>query len=239
MSDYDRFKLGNVEFPVADSPFVGALEKLDPALYAALAFYKAVLVQHLGAYFDALATAAGLPDLVGKVVAEAVGYDPLPYLTAAQYKFPLLALYRTEEQIVDKTVAWYRSNQSWTLVYALPPLTAAQANQVVHVLKAVRAIILDRTEQGYDPSYLSGKEVWKDSGVAEIAVKTARYGAIPDLSAQIFFPALELQLSVAEQEDKTPGLDTFAGIDATIAVSNGTPAEDLDVAEIAWENVTP
>lgn len=239
MSDYGRFKLGGVEFPVSASPFVASRTALDPILSAALAFYKAMLEKHLGAYFDAMVTEAGMSDYVGKIVAEMIGYDPTPYLTASQYKFPLLALYRTEEDVEDHTVSWYKTDQSWTLIYVLPTLTAAQANKIVHILKGVRAVIVDRTIQGYDPDYQSGAEVWSACGVMEIGVSKARYGAIPDLTTNLHFPALELTIKCVEREQKNPGLDTLEGIDATIATSNGNPDDDLTVAEIAWENVTP
>lgn len=239
MSDYERFKLGGVEYPVAASPFVAARAKLDPILEAALAFYKAMLETHLGDYFDAMMTDASMPDYVGKIVAEMVGYDPTPYLQASQYKFPLMALYRTEEDVEDHTVAWYKAEQKWTLLYVLPTLTAAQANRVIHILKGVRAVIVDRTIQGYDPTYQSGVEVWKDSGVMQIGVSTARYGTIPDLATNLQFPALELSIECIEREQKNPGLDDMSGLDADVNVSNGNPDDDVTVAQISWENVTP
>lgn len=244
MSDYGRFKLGGVEFPVSDSPFVASRTALDPILSAALDFYKAMLEKHLGDYFDAMVTDANLTDAnggtyVGKIVAEMIGYDPIPYLQASQYKFPLLALYRTEEDVEDHTVAWYKTTQKWTLLYVLPTLSAAQANKIVHILKGVRAVIVDRTIQGYDPDYLSGAEVWADCGVMEIGVSKARYGAIPDLSTNLQFPALELTIECIEREQKNPGLDNLEGIDANIDVSNGEPSEDVTTAQISWENVTP
>lgn len=234
MADYGKFQLGGVVYPVEDSPFIKALPKLDPPIYKALVYYKAMLEKHLGAYFDALVTDAGMADYAGKIVAEYVGYDPAPYLQAAQYKFPLLALYRTEEEVKDHTVAWYKAQSQWTLLYVLPTLTAAQANQVVHILKGIRAVIADRTIQGYDPDYNSGEEVWETAGVMSIGITTARYGTIPDLSTNILFPALELTMNVEEREEKNPGLDTFSGIDGEVKVSDGTPANEVTVAEFEW-----
>lgn len=239
MSDYERFKLGGVEYPVPASPFVDARTALDPILSAALDFYKAMLETHLGDYFDAMVTDANMVDYVGKIVAEMVGYDPTPYLQASQYKFPLMALYRTEEDVEDHTVAWYKASQKWTFLYVLPTLTAAQANRVIHILKGVRAVIVDRTIQGYDPTYQTGVEVWKDSGVMQIGVTKARYGTIPDLATNLQFPALELSIECIEREQKNPGLDDMSGLDADIDVSNGDPVDDVNVAQIAWENVTP
>lgn len=237
--DYERFKLGAVEYPVIVSPLVGARERLDPPLNAALLFYVAMLQKHLGPYFDALCTSISKTDLVGKVVAEYVGIDPLPYMTSAAYKFPLLAVYRVEEDINERTVNWYQAQGKWTCLYILPPLDAAQASQLVHILKAVRAIIVDRTEQGYDPSYLSGAEVWKVAGISSIGVTSVKYGGVPQLDTNLRFPAIEISIAVDEREEKNPGLLTLEGLDAVVSTANGDPDDDLTVAEITWENVTP
>lgn len=234
--DYGRFKRGGVEYPLVASPFVQARERIDPPLHAALAYWKAMIEKHAGAYFNALVTAAGLADLSGKVVAEAIGYDPLPYFTAAQYRLPLLAVFRTEEKFEPQTVAWYKSVGDWTLLYILPTLTAAQANALVHFLKAVSAIIVDRTEQGYDPDYQSGAEVWGLSGISEIGVVSAEYGAIPQLETNLRFPTCKLALIVEEREQKNPGLDQLGGLDGSIRAANGDPAQDVPVAEFTWEN---
>lgn len=239
MADYGTFKFGAVTFPVPASPLVRSLEALDPPVHAALAFYKAMLEKHLGAYFDAIVTSAGLADYAGKIVAEAIGYDPAPYLTTAQYKFPLLAIYRTEEEPSEHTANWFKSASAWTVLYVLPPLTAAQAAQVVHILKGVRAVVLDRTEQGYDPDYLAGALVWEAAGVMKIGVSRVRYGTVPSFDAKLYFPAVELTIAVEEREQKNPDLVELEGLDGEVATSNGTPADDQTVAEIAWENVTP
>lgn len=237
--DYASFQLGAVQYPVIASPFVGARERLDPPLHAALSYYVAMLNKHLGPYFDALVTAIGKPELVGKVVAEHVGIDPLPYMTATAYKFPLLAVYRTEEEINERTVSWYQAQGKWTCLYILPTLDAAQAASLVHVLKAVRAIIVDRTEQGYDPDYESGKEVWRDAGISKIGVASVKYGGVPQLDTNLRFPAIEITIAVDEREEKKPGLLTMEGLDAVVCQATGNPDDDLSVADITWENVTP
>lgn len=237
MADYSSFQVGNVVYPVPISPLVGARAALDPALNDVLAFYVAMIQGKLGAYFDALVTSISMPDLVGKIVAESVGYDPTPYMKAGTYKFPLLAIYRTEDETSEHTVAWYKNASSWTVLYVLPTLTAAQASQLTHVLKAVKAVITDRTIQGYDETYLSKKEVLKDAGIMSVSIGKARYGSIPELKTDLVFPALELSLVVDEREETSPGLEDFTRLDTEIAVSNGTPAEDLTVVE-TWEVMT-
>ena len=232
MPDYANFKLGGVEYPVSASPFVESLEKLDPPIFIALKYFKAMLEKHLGDYFDAAATAAGMPHLVGKIVAEVMGQDPIRYLQDAQEKLPWLALYRTEEEFKDHTASWYKSTSKWTLLYVLPPLSAGQAQQIIHILKGVRAVLLDRTIQGYDPDYNSGEEVWGTAGVMSIGIESARYGT-PNLGTDLFFPTLERTMVVEEREQKNPGLDDFTGLDGKIDVSDGDPINDVTVAEFS------
>lgn len=237
MSDYGRFKFGGVSFPIAPTPFVEARVALDPFLSTAIAFFKAMLDTHLGQYFAAMVTATDVANMTSTIVGEAIAYDPSPYLTLSQYKFPLLALYRVEEETTDHTVAWYKSASTYTMLYILPPLTAAQANRITSILKGVRSVIIDRTNQGYDPAYMGGAEVWGDAGIMSIGVTKARYGTIPDLAANIYFPALELTFACEERENESPGLDTLAGVDVEIDVSNGAPNDGVKVAEFTWENV--
>lgn len=235
MSDYGQFSVGGVSFPVDDSPFVASITALDPVLARALVFYKAMLETHLGAYFAAMVTDSGATNLSSSIVAETVGYDVTPYLTADQYKFPLLAMYSTEEEIKDHTVAWYKSTNKYVLLYVLPPLTAAQANKILPILKGIKSVIVDRTIQGYDPAYQNSLEVWADVGVMEIGVTNARYGALPNVTTNLTFPALELSIECQERENANPGLDTLSGLDTAIDVSNSTPADDITVAEFEWQ----
>lgn len=239
MADYGSFKVGAIEFPLAATPFVGAREKLDPPINGALAYFQAMLEKHMGAYFDALATQVGAIDLVGKVVAETVGYDPAPYLKESNFKFPLLAMFRTTEEHEDFTTSWYRTKSVMTVLYVLPPLDVAKYASLVYALRAARTVILDRTMQGYDPDYNAGEEVWETAGIAQITVDRARYGMMPSIEGNLSFPAVEISFTVDEQEDISPNLDDFDGIDATICVSDGDPANDVPVVEIAWDNVTP
>ena len=237
MADYSSFKFGAVTYPIPASPLVGARLALDPALDAMLAFYVAMIQDKLGAYFDALVPTIGLSDLVGKIVAESIGYDPTPFLKSGAYKFPLLAMYRTEDETNEHTVAWYKTSSSWAIIYVLPTLTAAQASSLVHILKGVRAVITDRTIQGYDQTYLDGKEVLLDAGIMSVSIGKARYGTIPELDTRLVFPALELTLIVDEREEASPNLEDLTRLDTDLDVSNGTPADDLNVSTV-WEEFT-
>jgi len=79
MADYGKFQLGGVVYPVEASPFVKALPKLDPPIYKALAFYKAMLVQHLGIYSDALSG--------GNNRATALSLNACPYLATSFFRY--------------------------------------------------------------------------------------------------------------------------------------------------------
>ncbi|MRG98213.1 hypothetical protein [Polyangium spumosum] len=238
MADYGEFKVGAVSYPVPASPVLPAKTVLDPALATALDYFKAVLNLHLGAYWDALVAQIGLSGLAGKLVAEAVTYDPALYLQEAQYRFPLLALYRVRGDIRDKTVAWYRLKTEWRLIFALPTLTAAQMLSMSPLLWSVLRVINDRTQQGYDPSYQNGALVFGDGGIASIAPDSYQFGHLVNPRTDLVFPTLEMSFQVEEREQLNPGLLPLGGIDTTLSVSQGTPDDEVTVVEVS-QDFTP
>ena len=223
------FRVGNFRAPLTASTANALLQDADPAIYTMLAFYKTMLEIHLGARFAAEAAAAGLVLPQGTapaVVGMAVPYDPVPYLQEAQYVFPVLALFAVEERAEEHTRHRFNTMASWRLVYALPPLTPSQLLKLVPILRAVHKVLLDRTEVGYDPAYLSGAVVAQLAGLEEYAIITTRYGTIRTLDSRTHYPALDMEIRAVEGNEQTdaPGviqpLESFAA-DVAVKDENG------------------
>lgn len=231
MSDPQGFKFGAFVAPLTAETTNGLLADADPALAGALAFYAEVLTVHLGARWDAEVTAANLPALVGKLTALAIPYDPLPYLTQAQLQPPYLALYVVSERSHEHTRNWQRTEADWRLTLVLPPLTPAQHLRLAPILRAAAKVIVDRTEQGYDPSVNGGALAWNAAGIDEIVVTEARYGTIQALKSELFFPAVEIDLTVCEQKYPTPGLKTITGLDGTVQSAGPSGTNALPIAD--------
>lgn len=230
MADYGQFKIGNVSFPL---PAIADPAKIvcDPALTATLNYFKAVLDIHLLSYWTAIFNNIGMIDIKDKIVTESITYDPALYMQESQYKFPLLSLFRTTEEYIEKTVHWYAIKSEWHFNFIMPPVTAAQMNTVAHIFKVIRSIILDRTEQGYDPNYLNGKEIFGDCGIAKIAITDGEFGHIINPKNDLNFPYLKLVFEVEEREQKNPGLDQLEGLDGYVKLSDEEASELVDLIE--------
>lgn len=241
VADYGRFRLGKVEYPLAAPASGTETATFDPALEEMRLFFVAMIQKHLGLAFDAIATDVGLTALAGNIVRESVTFDPTPFFKDFHAKLPLFALWRVEEDPAQHTVAWFKTGTIITAVYMLPPMSAAQASRLVHVLRGVRAVITNYTAQGYDPDYDNGREVWGDSGLMSLTLTKIRYGypQFQGFDTNTPFPTVEFTFALEEREENNPGLLALEGLDASIENANGNPPEDVPIAEISWENVTP
>lgn len=206
--EYGTFKHGGVTFPLGAGSDL--LKDADPALYGLLDFFVAMLDRHIGTRFASVAVAAALKDQAGNVVASPVAgtlpYEPAPFLTGYQLQFPVLAAYRTEDDLsLEKTVQLStRSTSRMQVDYILPPMDAAQAEAMWPFLKAVVSVLHNRLEQGFDPSYTppfdgasAGDSIWQYTGIEETKMLRARYGAYQPTDG-LFFPSVSIELAITE-----------------------------------------
>lgn len=219
MTDYGTFKRGRREFPLDPLSEETLLFDADPFLFYALEYFQAMIERHVGAR---LMLAASVVPHIKAPVAYAVPIDPMPFLLTAQYDFPLLAVYRKNGRLEQRTVAWRHDVTTFEVVYVTPPLTAAQAEAVVPILTAIRDVLDDRTANGADPSYTpkygtEGESFWVDRvGLERVTFKEFEWGTIPEGKGLAFF-ALRMRGEVSERED-LPARDTepFEGVDLDV-----------------------
>lgn len=227
MSDYASFQVGAFVSPLTAATTNALLDDADPAIAVTLAFYAAVLQTHLGARWDAEVVKAGLPALVGKLAALAIPYDPLPFLSSAGLAPPFLALYTVAETPVELTRHHYRLTAEWKLLLVLPGLTAAQYLQLSPFLRAASKVLLDRTEQGFEPTYQAGARFAVAAGLEQIRIDRTRYGNIAGADTRLFLPTMEMDLAVCELRTNTPGLQTLAGLDGVTQVVDANGSDDV------------
>jgi len=226
-TEYTGFKIGEFVSPIVAATTNPLLQDADPALNTLSAFYRAVLVSHLGARFDAEVAKSGLTGKVGTIAANFVPYNPVPYLTQTQLQFPLLALFVTGETIHDVTSNVYQSKGEWTLQWILPHLTAAQCEQLHPILRAVAKVIVAKTCQGYDTEYLTGTQILALAGIGEIELGKVTFGTMNPPTTNLFFPTVEIELIVTENKNETPGLLDFEGVDGNIKVADPQGSQSL------------
>jgi hypothetical protein len=227
MSDYASFQVGAFVSPLTAATLKSLLEDADPALAVTLAYYQAVIQTHLGARWDAEVVKAGLPALAGAMTTLAIPYDPLPFLTQAMLSPPFLALYTVSETPIELTRHHYRLAAEWKLLFVMPPLTPAQYLQLYPFLRAATKVILDRTEQGYEPTYQAGARFAVAAGLEQIRIDRTRYGNIQGADTRLFLPTMEMDIAACERRMTTPGLQTLRGLDGSVQVVDANGSDDI------------
>lgn len=223
-----RFRHGAVSFPLAVATTNGLLRDADPALYYALEFYTAVINAHLSTRLAAEAALISYSGLTA-AVKSALPYNPGPFLTESQTAFPVLALYRGTEQHNERTLSWRMTSSEWVLSYVLPPLNAMQAERLAPALNAVKVIVENRTEVGFDPNYASGAKVFGSSyaNLEGIDVRSSQF-ELWDLGQQLPFHALTMTLSVRERQSMASGtFEDMSRIDTDFALPDHEDDESV------------
>lgn len=245
MADYQNFIHGGVEYPLpAGGSGIGGsgasfLRDADPALFFMLEFYAAVIRRHVGPRFLAECAAVNA-DQISEVVAETLPLDPEEFLTDSHIRFPLLAA--TRQRSMFEYNGWKKTSvDEYIVTYVLPPLGPGEAERLMPALRAVAAVIDNRTDEGMDPSYTPtgstpGALVWALAGVARADVKSVEYGGFRP-SPEVFFPAVTLHVELKEVSD--PAADQFdlmAGADVAVDIADGVT--DTVVADVVDSSVT-
>lgn len=232
MTDHASFKFGGTTFPLTASTANSLLKDVDPALYYLLDYFAAVIQIHLGSRIAAECLAGGIT--VSSSVANKIPLDPSPYLAESQYKFPLLAAYRENSVDSEHSTVLYHDSTEVGVQYILPPLSAGQAERLLPILRGVKAVLTNRTVQGFDPNYNSGALVWTLSGIEEIQVTKSSYGKY-DFGGKLVFPTLRMGFVVKEINSLPAGdLEDLEGLDINLDLTDGTSTVS-DVVQTSTE----
>lgn len=149
---YGAFGVGAVVGPLAVETTNTLLQDADPALFYALDFFGYLIAAYAGDRLLKAAQASGAPIL--RPVEQLYPYIPTAdQLRENQFRFPLLVMGRTDTLTGQFTAGWQHDRGLFELIYALPPLTAGQTEQVVPVLHWIAELLRYKTTQSFDPGY--------------------------------------------------------------------------------------
>jgi len=210
------------------------LEDCDPAIFHMLGYFRFVLDYGFSTRWLSEAQAAGVNNIsTTSCVGEYVSYDPTEYFQTTQYKFPLLAMYRAEENYTEVTRSYFAAQGTVKVLFALPPLEAAQYNKLNPILVRMARAILDRNEQGWDPNYLNGQLVYQTAGIMGSKVENCSLGKIKKMdNSNLYFPAFELTFTIDERRNEVAGAYSMLdGIDGYVNISDGN--SELDFIEFS------
>lgn len=206
MAERETFQTGAVEFPLTSETTNTSLQDADPVVFHCLEFIQHCIEKYAGERILAEATKFGVTELT-KVVASTVPWDPADYLSTAQFHFPLLAMHRIKTKFSEKTTVFRHDESAIELAYIFPPVSAGQAGALLPLLRSVAAIIDNRIELGYDPTFTpeggaAGDQVWALAGIESISVVGATWEKYAGMGDMIFHAVV---LDVAVKEMAKPG----------------------------------
>lgn len=254
MAENEGFVHGAVTFPLAAQNGRSSLQDADPAVFYALDFARFMLEKYIGDRFREEANAAELK-LADGIVGTVVPYDPSGYLGSVQFRFPILGLYRRTEKFADKTLGFRSGAANAEMCFILPPLTAGQAEAMLPLLNAVKAVIDRTVEQGKDPGYTPpggtlGDSVWGKAyaRLDSFDLTDVTFGAYPGAQGDMTFPAALFGLDLKELGgDDVTGYPAFEGADIDTQLDPGERggplfdelANDLVNFDLSLASLTP
>ncbi len=229
------FKAGGTLSPLPSSLSNSLLKDADPVIYYLLNYYSNVISLHMGARWNAEATAAGRSDLSNLTTGHKVPFDPIPYLQENQFKFPLLAAYRKNEKYEWFTTTWYRITSTVNIIWVMPPMSTGQMERMSAFRAHVARTLVDRTAMGLDSNYNSGEQVWAEAGLDKIGIKSTTFGNIPT-DTGLVFPTILLECELVERRMPTPepgyNYVDLTGIDGYIISSSDVEVDDPEDFEV-------
>lgn len=240
---------GGVQYPLSATSTNTLLRDADPAIYYALDFYQWVLEQYIGPRWVKACASANYrgPDqnLLTKLTNIAIGYNPVSELVSMQASLPILAIYRVSSTSLYKTVVKSEEQTIWEMVHILPPMDAAQMEQLLAVQHAMYALVDNRTEWGMDPAYTPpggalGQQSWQLAGIEEIQCQSCRYELYGEVGS-LAMPVLIARFLVKERQGRYLGFPPFFGAAIKENVTDPSTNTTLnDVVDVdTWVPIVP
>jgi IPT/TIG domain len=226
MADYGSFRVGGVLEPLPSPSVNSLLFDADPVLFYCLDFFAFLITTYQGPRLMRAAQEAAVTKILAPVAQK---YPILPQseFLENQLAFPLLCVARQRTQTRRHTAGWESDRCMFDLLYVLPPLNAAQSEQILPIRKSIYDTLRHKTTQGFDPAYTPpggslGQQPWALSGLESIGfghelneAEAATYGFLEG-AGNLLFPSLRMQGYVIERDMYVPAKDKFAGGDIEI-----------------------
>lgn len=224
--DYARSQIGNVVTPLSTTSGNTLLQDADPTIFFALDFFSGLIRIYEEARLLQAATAAGMTN-IGAAVAQRYPWVPELETQQNQFQFPLMAMYRKDATTTQLTTAWEDDKTDFDLVYVLPPMTAAQTEQIAPVLNAIAGTLRKGATRGFDPNYTPpggslGSLVWGAAGANFEWGGFSRWHYLTWPAASgLKFPCLLMEGTFVERDMYVQGTNKFAGADTEVDVVAG------------------
>lgn len=229
-----QFQYGGLSFPLTADRTNTLFQDADPALYIVADFCRAMITAYAGDRILAEANADDCKIQITSAVASMLPYEPGPFLRAEQVAFPALFVYRMRGSNDYRTIT--RSHETTTMkcAYVLPAMSPAQAERLIPIRWAIKALLADRIERGQDDDYTppvagaaKGDTVWRYAGIERIDLTETSYGGLEGVG-DLYLPAVESTLIVKELHTPSHGTP-LQGVTTSAAIrdADGTTTEPV------------
>jgi hypothetical protein len=218
------FQWGPLLAPSPDTD--NTLVDCDPILDLVLRFSRTIIETYHGSRFSSAVD--GYQKIAGndgyQIVAQAIADDPIEggvLLTGAQYRFPLLACFRTEETYTSEMLQLSEKQSEIVIIYMLPSLSSGMRRRVLPLRNAIATTLVDRLMRGADPNFENDEPVFSNAGIMVEPLRTV-YGA--PQAADKLLPMMMMTLRVTEtQNENAPegAFDDLDGVDLDVSVIDG------------------
>lgn len=221
------FTVGNTVYPITDSIDNSLLQDLDP-LIAFLCNYLATQMQlELGARWQTAAAKARLPlDQRPAIVQQALPFPPGDIVVDAETLFPMLAVFRASESTEKQTDLLRNLNNELTIMFILPPLDAAQKNQLYPFLKGASNVI--------SRALASRANFMIPNKIVEVQTGNTLYDQW-DLETNQTFLTATITCNVIERISRNVVLEPLEGIDTEILDESVEPNNPILINEVSVE----
>ena len=223
----------------------------DPARFFTLDYLIWTLNFAVGQALCAAGEANSCP-MGGSAVNSVALVDPEPYMATdgAQFRFPLLALWRKKSRSAYISTVYPYREGTWKLRYVLPAMGFETATRIEPIFQAVEEAIDNACHQGYHPQYappggVAGALVFAASGMMEIETGDATWDEyVSDEGGGIVHLVFEMELlvKVRKMDVRTPAgsqVQTrgapvpLGGVDAQLSVAaEGGDANPVPIVQV-------
>ena len=229
MTQDNHFSFDNNVYPPSTGTGHTLLADTDIVNSKILEFYRGVLQANLNARWTEACTACGMVNSNlqnlndGYIIGDALCYPIPETLKSTDYKFPILSVYRQDENYLQMSTHHIVTESNFVITFTLPPLNnPKQANSLYPFLNLVSKTLMFYTFEGNDPKYNNGELVWKNAGFAFAMMDNAKFGSFLGQDGKTKYPSVQINFKVFERNHFVPGdYEALTGFDGYVDSVDG------------------
>jgi hypothetical protein len=232
------FGISGSVYPLTSSTSNSLLKDADTPIYWMLDYFYNMLTTYANARWQSQAALVNLTSHMPNIVGMKFPNNPFPYLQDTQIKFPMLAIYRVDGKMMEKTISYDRIQSNLEIAWVMSPLTMSQMEIMGPFKNVVLDIISDRSGVAFDPNYkpaalFSDGYNWGEAaGFDWLQVTDYTMVNIPHTQTNLPMEAVVMKIAMRERNMPVTGaFEAFTGMDTDIDLINNPNDTPPDILE--------